>query len=94
MLGFVQSVVAVEVVVVVISGRGPPVGGGALSITCARVCAALETPFFISPKSLPRYYFQASLPLFRFYCFVIRSLDTIFKHRCRSSDSIALLSAP
>ena len=39
-------------------------GGGALSITRARVCAALETPFFISPKSFPRYYFQASLPLF------------------------------
>ena len=46
-------------------------GGGALSITCARVLPRWRPP--ISPKSLPRYYFQASLPLFRFYCFVIRS---------------------
>ena len=48
--------------------HGAPPGGGALSIIRERVCAALETPFFISPKSFPRYYFHASLPLFWFYC--------------------------
>ena len=44
--------------------RVKPPGGGALSIIREQVCAALETPFFISPKSFPRYYFHASLPLF------------------------------
>ena len=58
--------------------RNPPGGGGGGSITRARVCAALETPFFISPKDrlsaslallilllcypLPRYWFYLASP--------------------------------